>query len=89
LKDPDYVQYQDHHVHLEPEARQIGTQAQKYDKVIHHKTNVLIKYYQLVENTKIPKHHRFGSVRWQACSHGCLGYDVRLTDKEIMVIGNG
>ncbi|OQE17362.1 hypothetical protein PENFLA_c024G06435 [Penicillium flavigenum] len=54
LKDPGYIQYQDHHVHLEPEVRQIGAQAQKNDKIIHDETDALIKYSQLVENTKIP-----------------------------------
>ena len=38
---------------MEPEARQIGTQAQKNDKVIHDKTNVLIKYFNW---WKIPKY---------------------------------
>lgn len=54
--------------------------------IIHDETDVLIKYSQLVENTK---HHQFGPVCWQACSNGCLGYNVRLTGKKIAVIGNG
>jgi hypothetical protein len=67
------------------ERGKLENEFKKNDKIIHDETDVLINS-QLVENTK---YHQFGPVRWQACSHSCLGYNVRLTDKKTAVIGNG